>query len=308
MDLSSSPPKEVSRTTRKTERPYLSSLKASSMETSRRPLRTYSKRQVSCESSEPVPKRQCISSPATSAAKDEKTRAPASDPPNATRNSGLKPPSTPPPIKKGTITAFFKRIPSQPPVASSPSELSSDPTSYPPSDPLSEPNEPTTTPPSSPPTLPTAKRRARRLKTRVAARRIGEDEYTAVGDEEEERENRDENHGRDAERAAVDGVLSETAADTLNRGGGAPADEKPKDRRRPAENKKKKKKKTAAAAAAASVQMTLSLALSEAQYTECADCGMLYNHLHPADVKHHARRHAALRRARARAVGGDVDG
>jgi hypothetical protein len=51
----------------------------------------------------------------------------------------------------------------------------------------------------------------------------------------------------------------------------------------------------------AAVQTTLNLSMNETVYTECKECDMLYNHLDKTDVKHHARHHAALVRAKARA-------
>ncbi|KAH8668747.1 hypothetical protein BX600DRAFT_262482 [Xylariales sp. PMI_506] len=42
------------------------------------------------------------------------------------------------------------------------------------------------------------------------------------------------------------------------------------------------------------IQTTLSLSLSEKQFTECEECKMLFNPYHDKDVKLHARRHAAM--------------
>lgn len=87
-------------------------------------------------------------------------------------------------------------------------------------------------------------------------------------------------------------VLSEISPSALNRNKGISKG----DDKSPGEGKRREKKgkKTPSA------QTTLSLSVRETQYTECAGCGMLYNHLHKTDVRYHARRHDALRRARMR--------
>ncbi|KAL8404808.1 hypothetical protein RB594_009617 [Gaeumannomyces avenae] len=45
---------------------------------------------------------------------------------------------------------------------------------------------------------------------------------------------------------------------------------------------------------AATVQMTLSLSTRDASIKQCRECDMMYNPLHPSDVKHHARHHASV--------------
>ncbi|KAI0545947.1 hypothetical protein F4679DRAFT_443214 [Xylaria curta] len=280
--------KEASRIPRKTERSYISSLKPCSMEARRRPLRTYSKR-ASTDSNEPTSKRRCIvkSSMAT-IPKGGVHIAPSGSEHKATSSISESP--SLPPMKKGTITAYFGTIIPQPRAITPSSDSSSDPSS--------EPNEPITTPPSSPPVITTRKRRARRLKTRVAKQSIDEE-----GDEEEH-----ENHDGKKRWKRIRGVeppthvhppiLSESTPDSLNQiqntsssrlGAG-----------KSLENRQREKKQ-------ASVQTTLSLSMNETHYTECKECGMLYNHLHKTDIKYHARRHAALRRAKTQAgIKGDV--
>lgn len=262
------------------------------MEARRRPLRTYSKRTAPTESSEPVAKRQCLPAPAIKPVQDEEMRcAPPSEPEHRATTSTSKPSTSLPPIKKGTITAYFGRAaPPPPPVVTSSSD--------PPSDPLSEPNEPTITPPSSPPAITTMKRKVRRLKARAVAQRIREDETDETeqeGDEEEKEQTGRTSEVHDGESPPEDTAptvaLSEIAPNTLNQ----PEKEGGKSQQRKRKREKRKK--------APSVQTTLSLSMrEEALYTECKECGMLYNHLHQTDVKYHARRHAALLRAKALAV------
>ncbi|RWA12519.1 hypothetical protein EKO27_g2586 [Xylaria grammica] len=250
------------------------------METRRRPLRTYSKRTSSTESTEPAPKRRCLASSSAPSIRDEETRLNPTEPRNGTTGS-VPTPSTPlPPTKKGTITAYFSKIIPQPSAAAPSSDSPS-------SDLLSDSNEPTITPPSSPPVITTRKKRARRLKTRVVTQRIDENEGS---DEEEENQKSGKRIGRmRASNPPADTrppALSETTPNTLNQSDGTLRPRSEGGKRR--ENKMP------------SMQTTLSLSMSEAHYTECRECGMLYNHLHETDVKYHARRHAALRRAKAR--------
>ncbi|KAI0486731.1 hypothetical protein F4859DRAFT_312272 [Xylaria cf. heliscus] len=281
MELHSVLSKEASRIPGKPERPYISSLKSYSMETRRRPLRTYSKRTSSTESTEPTPKRRCIVNPSMTSIPNEEVRVTPSEPEHgATASTSKSPPL--PPSKKGTITAYFGRITPQPRVITSSSD--------PPSDPLSESNEPTITPPSSPPVDTTRKRRVRRLKTRVVTQRIDEEEAS-----DEEQENQDGKRIRRISELkspvhARPPVLSESTPESLNQTRGTPPTGTEASKARESRRREKKQ---------ASVQTTLSLSMNEAHYTECKECGMLYNHLHKTDVKYHARRHAALRRARA---------
>ncbi|KAI1427674.1 hypothetical protein F5Y12DRAFT_146631 [Xylaria sp. FL1777] len=283
MDLHNTLSKEPSRIPRKPERPYLSSLKPCPMETRRRPLRTYSKR-TSTESTEPPLKRRCLTSSSTASVRDKETSLVPPDPEHTATALTLKPPTSLPSTKKGTITAYFGRIIPQPPLVT----LSSVPSS----DPSSQSNEPTIIPPSSPSLMTAKKRRARRLKTRVVTKRVHEKD-----DSDEDQENQDdkERMGRIRDIEPPENVrppaLLEATPNALNQGKGV--DKARSSGGNPGENRRREKK-------TASVQTTLSLSMNEAQYTECKECGMLYNHLHKTDVKYHAQRHAALRRAKAR--------
>ncbi|KAI1349023.1 hypothetical protein F5Y01DRAFT_195546 [Xylaria sp. FL0043] len=283
MDLHDVLPKEASRTLGKPERPYISSLKPSPMETRRRPLRTYSKRASSTESTEPIPKRRCLASPSTSShsIRDKETSPVPKEANHITSASASEPPL--PPIKKGTITAYFGKIVPQPSSATPSSGL--------PSDPPSERSEPTVTPPSSPPPLTTRKRKARRLKTRVVTQRRDEGEGNDGGqDNRDGEENAGRTQNTEPPPHTQSPALSETTPNALNQKENVSMIRSGGDKRG---NKQRKNK-------AASVQTTLSLSMNEAHYTECKECGMLYNHLHETDAKYHARRHAAMRRAKVR--------
>ncbi|KAI1746965.1 hypothetical protein F4782DRAFT_468414 [Xylaria castorea] len=284
MELHSVLSKEVSRIPRKPERLYISSLKSYSMETRRRPLRTYSKR-TSTDSTEPTPKRRCIvESSMASIPKGGVHIAPSGPEHNATSSTSKSLPL--PSIKKGTITAYFGTITPQPPIVTLSSDSSSDPSS--------EPNEPTITPPSSPAVITTTKRKVRRLKTRVVTQRIDEEE---ADDQEQENQDSKEQIGRirDIEPLAHARrpALSESTPDGLNKVQSTLLSRLYTGK--PLENRRREKKQ-------ASVQTTLSLSMNEAHYTECKECGMLYNHLHKTDVKYHARRHAALRKVKTQAA------
>lgn len=260
------------------------------MEPRRRPLRTYSKRAPSTESAEPASKRRCIDDPAKPPAQDPGKRISPSDARHSAATSIPElppPPPSLPPTKKGTITAYFGRTAPQPPVVA-PSSASL-------TEPSSESNGPTITPPSSPPAT-TTRKRARRLKTRIITHRT---EERAASDEDQDNEDGEQNEDgqarmgktRDGEKSpARPAALSEIPPNALNQTKGISKE----DGQYPSESRRREKKTPSA-------QTTLSLSMRETQFTECGECGMLYNHLHKTDVKYHARHHAALRRARMRA-------
>ncbi|KAH8166825.1 hypothetical protein CIB48_g1378 [Xylaria polymorpha] len=245
---------------------------------------TGTKRTSSTESTEPPPKRRCVVDSSLASVRNEEARITPPEPEHSAAASSPKSPSLPP-TKKGTITAYFGKLIHQPRVVA--------PSSDPPSNPLSESSGPTITPPSSPPIITKGKRRARRLKTRVVTQQIDEEEAN-----EEEQENQDGKERirrtREVESPAHarPPALSESTPENLNQTRSTPSSRIHVGK--PRENRRREKKQ-------ASVQTTLSLSMNEAYYTECKECGMLYNHLHESDVKYHARRHAALRRAKAQA-------
>jgi hypothetical protein len=241
------------------------------MEPRRRPLRTYSKR-TSSESSEPAPKRRCVSSPDTIVSKDSgKPLVPSKPELNASHLSVALPSSTPT-VNRGTITAYFQR--SAPPQRAA----------TPPVEPSSEPTEPNTTPPSSPPITSTRKR-VRRLKARVTTHRIADKEPEDEDTEDTENEHR-------TRKLPVHQILSETKPSTLNLSAKTPEGKTTPERKGSTERGKKERKK-------ACVQTTLSLTMSDTAYTECKECDMLYNCLDKTDVRHHARHHAAKLKAKA---------
>ncbi|KAI3318997.1 hypothetical protein HD806DRAFT_299653 [Xylariaceae sp. AK1471] len=282
MELDNVLAKAMLRKPRKQECSYVTSLRPSAMEPRRRPLRTYSKRTSSTETTEPAPKRQCIASSPITASQDGETPLTASE---SGRN--VKPslstidPSLPPPTKKNTITAFFGRILPQPQVTT------------PSSEPLSESTGPTITPPSSPPIITTKRKRVRRLKTRVVTQRIDDEETSDENKEGHERKKQIGSiHDIEPPAHARPPALSEATPNSLNQPESISRTRSKTSKRR--ENRRRDHK-------TASVQTTLSLSMTETGYTECKECDMLYNHLDKTDVKYHARHHAALLRAKARA-------
>ncbi|KAK5625318.1 hypothetical protein RRF57_001034 [Xylaria bambusicola] len=273
----------IYRIPRKPERTYMCSLKSYPMEPRRRLLRTYGKRALSTESTEPSPKRQRLTDPSVTSVEDIGIDFISSGPEESGTASSLRP-SLSLSKRKGTITAYFEKIVPQLPHVT--------PSSEPSPNPVSEPNEFTSTPLSLPPIAATTRKRgARRLKTRVTRQRI--EEGPDDGQENQDGEERLGNiHGTDLFTHTAVPALSEARPSALNRSPGitrdGPEGSKPR-------KSKRRENRTA------SVQTTLGLSMRETHYTECKECGMLYNHLHKTDVKYHARRHASLRRAKARA-------
>ncbi|KAI1812845.1 hypothetical protein GGS20DRAFT_516547 [Poronia punctata] len=283
MDADTSSWKAASRIPRKPERPYVSSFRPYPMETRKRPLRTYSKRTLSGDSSEPDPKRRCVND--SSVISYNNRAIPTISPTRSNASEtlpGTAPTSTTaslPPMKKGTITAYFQKT----------SSRSS--TATPSSDPISENTEPTTTPPSSPPSLITRKKRIRRLKARVAIGRIIDQR---ASDEDEGDVDGNKSDTGDIQARTCAPVLSETTINSLNQ---AVATTEPSTRSKENRSAEKVKKETKKA----SVQTTLSLSMRDTAYTECKECGMLYNHLDKADTKYHARHHTAILKEKTRA-------
>ncbi|KAH9904312.1 hypothetical protein F4778DRAFT_58890 [Xylariomycetidae sp. FL2044] len=237
----------------------------------KRPLRTYSKRTVSGETAEPASKRQ----------RTEKTTH-KSLPQNTLAESSVDtitpPTSSPTPSRpasgpKRTITSYFKVVPS--------------PTR---SEPTSKCVALVSTPPSSPSAAESKQRKPRRLKTRVSSR------DTEDGDEEAG--DMKAPGGRKVQStAAGEGILTDSKPTTANRGKATSRNSsRPGQRGRDGDQDNK----------TANVQTTLTLSLSEKGFTECKECNMLFNPFHENDAKYHARRHAALRKAKS-SKGGALD-
>ena len=96
--------------------------------------------------------------------------------------------------------------------------------------------------------------------------------------------------------AANLGALKDTSTNALNQAAAAQSDRRSEagKRGKSANTKSKPKPKPAAA----TVQTTLSPSLSDSGFAECKDCNMLYNPYHEKDAKLHARRHAAMVKAK----------
>ncbi|KAI1331552.1 hypothetical protein F5Y16DRAFT_270826 [Xylariaceae sp. FL0255] len=282
-------PVKALRMSGKPERPYVLSLKShpsrEAMEARRKPLRTYSKRTSSTESTEPVAKRRRIDpSPSIPTGRKPSTSPITSDRESQTKkalpNSAA---SLPPPPKKGTIMAYFGKATPKIKIDTSSAEPSSDIADQ-------------STPPSSPPPIAMKRRKVRRLTTRFARQYENEIE-NGIGAVSDNEENEAATKPAAFQETTM-GILSESTPATLNQ----TAKSAPNKRSESGKRGKSGQNRTSV------VQTTLSLSLNEKGYTECKDCDMLYNPLHEPDVKHHARRHAALQRAKDRAKAyGSID-
>ncbi|CAJ2509305.1 Uu.00g143310.m01.CDS01 [Anthostomella pinea] len=267
------------RPTKKVDRAYVPSSNLSAKYTPinkrLRPLRTYSKRASSTDAPEPEAKRRRIAD--TTAAGTKRTTNAKKPPPPAL------PPQT---AQKGTLFAYFKKV--APPTSSStlPSEPSSEAAEHE--------LDNTITPPSSPPKLNVRRKKARRLTTRVVSRDIEEPD-DENGDSEESEERAKELTDGEVSPSSSDGgiiiIMAETSPNSLDRVVDGRRTKRP-------EAVGKRGKETPEVPKAATVQTTLSLSLNDQGFTECRDCYMLYNPYHEKDVRHHARLHDALQKAR----------
>ncbi|TLD15664.1 uncharacterized protein PgNI_00707 [Pyricularia grisea] len=68
---------------------------------------------------------------------------------------------------------------------------------------------------------------------------------------------------------------------------------------KPCSHQTKPGSKRAIKSPTSTIQMTLSLSARSSGITQCRECDMLYNPLHPSDVKNHSRHHAALAKIKA---------
>ncbi|KAI1210108.1 uncharacterized protein F4807DRAFT_423848 [Annulohypoxylon truncatum] len=238
-----------------------------------RPLRTYSKRTAPTDTAEPVSKKRRMEQ--TSAIPETKDEAVK---PLRHSSVSCSSPTLPPPqpIKKGSIMSYFKIMQPLP----SSSLISPEPTSGP--------TEPASTPPSSPPMPNSNRKKRRRLTTRIISRATSEDPNQE--DEAEGEDKRlDEIGGRLMASVSPADVLSDASSNTHSQ---STAKRKRQLTARKCERNKKEASKPGA------VQTTLSLSISDKGFTECKECGMLYNPLHKQDAKYHARRHAAMLKAK----------
>ncbi|KAI0475414.1 hypothetical protein GGR56DRAFT_512248 [Xylariaceae sp. FL0804] len=261
------------------------------MNTIKRPLRTYGTRTASADSTEPRTKRRRILDAShTGATVAEDSLAPecrAVIAPGATEGPSASPALPPQPSQRGRITAYFKKI--------APSTSSSTAV---PSDSPSAAGERASTPPSSPPPLSTRRRKARRLTTRVASR-DAEKDADGEPDEGSSKENEypaiatKRSASRDNEEDPLLSSKTRTSTSTRTRTHLVDLSQEQAETRSQDQGRQSTRRP-------ATVQTTLSLSVNDSGYTECKDCGMLYNPFHSKDVKYHARRHAALRRAKSR--------
>ncbi|KAK2044003.1 hypothetical protein LZ31DRAFT_307675 [Colletotrichum somersetense] len=236
----------------------------------RRTLRTYSKRSRPAEDDDTgsglLKKRRVTAEPAT-----RTPDLPRLHPPQPAQPSSN--------IPKSSILSYFK------PCRSSSATESSDP--------LSDSEKLINTPPSSPPVFRKIKE-PRRLRLRPSTPILpssdtvedAKDGHDGGGDVDAMRTGR----VLRSSRARTEKELKEATNSKLNE-------------LRDDENTKAAvvpKKPPALSKPAATVQTTINLS-SKPAFMECKICRILYNPLHPPDVKYHSQRHAAFLRARARA-------
>ncbi|OTA98869.1 hypothetical protein M426DRAFT_100895 [Hypoxylon sp. CI-4A] len=233
----------------------------------RRPLRTYSKRTSPIDTVEPLPKKRRLEDTSRTPSPEKQCDSAPQD--SEPRFSPALPPSLP--AKKGTITSYFKAVPSSSNITL-------------PSEPLTETTEPASTPPSSPPIPSLQQKKRRRLMTRITSRTTSQEPDAGDAIETDE-EGAEKTTSEIAVSPGQEGALSEASPDTLNRLGSR--ERNPLEARKHGKYKKQPIK-------ASSIQTTLSLSASEKGFTECKECDMLYNPLHKQDAKCHARRHAAM--------------
>ncbi|KAI2603142.1 uncharacterized protein GGS25DRAFT_81096 [Hypoxylon fragiforme] len=248
----------------------------------RRPLRTYSKRPLSNDGKEPVSKKRRVEAEEQIVECQVETTQPTR-PPYVRQPIPAIPPAT-----NGSILSYFKIMPSARNHALSSTEPSPEPSS--------ELAEPTSTPPSSPPMPNIQLRKRRRLTTRVPSRATSEDlkcptEPTRTDEEITESHFIGDHHIPVKEKKDT---LSDVSADTLNQ-------------KIPLINRSEAGRR-ARASKSATVQTTLSLSADEKGFTECKQCNMLYNPLHKQDAKFHAKRHAAILKAKSDQHDNDTSG
>ncbi|KAK6953634.1 hypothetical protein Daesc_005939 [Daldinia eschscholtzii] len=249
-------------------KPLISELQTESS----RVLRTYGKRTSSSDSAQSTSKKRCIEKTDTAILSNDETPA------ESLCDTTIPPsPTLPPaqPIRKGTIMNYFKVVPSSSSCAShSPA-------------PSSGPVDPTSTPPSSPPTSGLQRKQRRRLTTRIVSRATSVESKAEDLVEEDEKERVNEVDTVSMSPNNSSQAFSEISSAILNLPVIKPKRQPDTKRER---NMKPSKPTT--------IQTTLSLSIDDKGFTECKECDMLYNPLHKQDAKYHAKRHAAILKAK----------
>ncbi|OHW94974.1 hypothetical protein CSPAE12_06380 [Colletotrichum incanum] len=233
-----------------------------------RTLRTYSKRSRPTEDDHGtglLKKRKVNTEPATRT--PDLPKLPPAQPAQPSSN-----------IPKSSILSYFK------PCRSSSATESSDP--------LSDSEKLVNTPPSSPPVFRKIKE-PRRLRLRPSTPILPSSETAEDPKDGDER-------GRGVDTLSVGRVLR-TRTRSAKQYGEA-TNGKPNEIRDDEETKASTvpKKQPAWSKPVATVQTTINLS-SKPAFMECKTCRIVYNPLHPADVKYHSQRHAAFLRSRAKA-------
>ncbi|KAL8377296.1 hypothetical protein RB595_008130 [Gaeumannomyces hyphopodioides] len=249
----------------------------------RRPLVTYGKRKPAPRETTPPPKKRRLESPAErdpSPIDEKSIVAPTSPTPT--------PPLTSPP--KSSILRYFKKVTS-PTSASEQSFTAVSASQTPDSTPLASPLR-IATPESRP-------RSRRRLTTRPFA---GPD---AVSLDDNERRT---DHAPGTTQHATD-PPRESPPHSIASDNNAPGDASANTTNSACNcgdklcrhTRRARSKRAGHKSPAATVQMTLNLSTRDASIKQCRECDMLYNPLHPSDVKHHARHHASVVKMKAAA-------
>ncbi|TLD32787.1 hypothetical protein PspLS_01020 [Pyricularia sp. CBS 133598] len=256
----------------------------------RRPLRTYGKRKAAIErdSDKPQPKRIRVPEaiPATEPrGRQTRIESPFEDSCIYVRTSPTPSPSpspSPSPAKnapKSSILRYFQKTTATPASLPSPTRSQTVDHSEPPSSPVISP------PPKR------GLRAPRRLTTRPARIIDARD-----GSSSDSIHNINKSiETLDADQSSPGNVRSTLKEDSAN-----PRRTKPCDCQfKPCSHQPKQGSKRAVKSPTSTIQMTLSLSARSSSITQCRECDMLYNPLHPSDVKNHSRHHAALAKIKA---------
>ncbi|KAH9431451.1 hypothetical protein MCOR02_008740 [Pyricularia oryzae] len=258
----------------------------------RRPLRTYGKRKAVIErdSDKPQPKR--IRVPEAIQATEPRGHPPRIELPFEesciyVRTSPTPSPSPSPspsasPAKnapKSSILRYFKKT------AATPAPLPS-PTRSQTADHSETPSSPVISPPPK-----RSLRAPRRLTTRPSRIIDARDDSPSDSIHDTNRST----ETLDADQSSPGNVRTTIKEDSAN-----PRRTKPCDCQfKPCSHQNKPGSRRAVKSPTSTIQMTLSLSARSSSITQCRECDMLYNPLHPSDVKNHSRHHAALAKIKA---------